>query len=183
MSSDTPAQRPEGQLIEEAAKTDGRPVRKLAPLAGLSEGRWRQIVKGWMSSGGHLVEVIAPAATLARMAHVLEVSPEQLAAAGRADAAELLENGAIPDNAVVDHVFPQQPHIRIAWEGGTHGQISEEIELIYRSAMTPEQKLRAIRMVLDLAAQVEQERIRAAHRDARNQVDNLAPAQDAGAKE
>lgn len=90
-------QRPEGALIEGALA--GRSIRKLAPLAGLSDTRWRQIVKGWQTSHeGGRVEVRAPAGTLARMAQVVGLSAEDLVHVGRADAAEVMRAaGAVPE--------------------------------------------------------------------------------------
>lgn len=67
-------------------------ARKLASQAGISEGRWRQIVNGYQSmGGGQYVPVVAPPLTLARMAEVVGVDPTQLREAGRADAADELE--------------------------------------------------------------------------------------------
>lgn len=84
-------QRPEGALIETAAAAKGMSGRKAAHAAGLSDARWRQIVNGFVTVGvGQKVEVVAPDATLARMAQVLDVMPDQLREAGRPDAADLL---------------------------------------------------------------------------------------------
>lgn len=82
---------PEGKLIGEATRAARKSVRKVADEAGISEGRWRQIVKGYQSvSAGTVVPVKAPAGTLAKMAQVVGVTPEQLIKAGRADAAQAL---------------------------------------------------------------------------------------------
>jgi hypothetical protein len=91
MTDDDQPQRPEGELLQALLKRDGRSVRQVAPLAGLSEARWRQIVKGSMVVNGHPVEVIAPPATLARMAYILGVTPKTLTGVGRADARQKLE--------------------------------------------------------------------------------------------
>jgi len=65
--------------------------RRAAELAGMSEGRWRQIAKGYMAAGGgHAIPVIAPADTLARMALAVGVTADELRKAGREDAADVL---------------------------------------------------------------------------------------------
>lgn len=62
-------------------------------MAGIGEARWRQIVNGYSSPGsGTYMPVIAPAATLARMAAAVGVTPEQLEEVGRGDAAEILRD-------------------------------------------------------------------------------------------
>ncbi|MGL3805885.1 helix-turn-helix domain-containing protein [Paeniglutamicibacter sp. R2-26] len=82
---------PEGQLIANAQKRLGLSARKAAMLAGISDSRWRHIVNGYQPVGqGQVIPVRAPADTLARMAHVVGVSPKELAESGRADAAEEL---------------------------------------------------------------------------------------------
>lgn len=54
----------------------------------MSEGRWRQIIKGYNQvSRDTFVATVAPAETLARMARVVGATPEQLKEAGREDAA------------------------------------------------------------------------------------------------
>lgn len=92
--TEVPEQRPEGRLIEQAreARTPRLSGRAAAQAAGISEGRWRQIVNGYMSAGqGQYIVVTAPPETLARMAQVVGVTPEQLTDVGREDAAaELL---------------------------------------------------------------------------------------------
>lgn len=84
-------QRAEGALIEKALKLAGMSGRHAATEAGISDARWRQIVNGYMSAGGgQAVSVVGPADTLARMARVVGVTPDQLREVGRADAADLL---------------------------------------------------------------------------------------------
>jgi hypothetical protein len=84
-------QRPEGALIERAMKMKGISARQAARDAHLSDARWRQIVNGYQSAGqGQAVVVVGPDETIARMAHAVDVTPEQLRAAGRARAADLL---------------------------------------------------------------------------------------------
>jgi hypothetical protein len=143
MTDDDQPQRPEGELIQALLKKDGRSVRQVAPLAGLSEARWRQIVKGTMVVGGHPVDVVAPPATLARMAYILGVTPKTLTGVGRADAAEVLEH-------------MQADERRSPPKG--RATVGDEIDLIYASrTMDARQKLERIRMVLELRAQAERE--------------------------
>lgn len=90
---DKPAQRPEGALIGDALKNLGISARQIAPRAGLTDARWRQIVNGYASAGANQYVVVkAPPDTLARMAAAVGVSPEQLEEADRADAAAELRN-------------------------------------------------------------------------------------------
>lgn len=93
--TEVPEQRPEGSLIEQAreAHTPRLSIRAAAAAAGMSDGRWRQIVNGYQSAGsGHFIPVIGPPDTIARMAKVVGVSAEQLTDIDREDAAaELLK--------------------------------------------------------------------------------------------
>ncbi|HUC24358.1 MAG TPA: helix-turn-helix transcriptional regulator [Streptosporangiaceae bacterium] len=86
------ADRPEppawGVLLAAALREAGMSAREAARRAGISEGRWRQIAGGYqVVSPGVYAHVRGPAATLARMAKVAGVTPDQLTAAGRDDAA------------------------------------------------------------------------------------------------
>ena len=83
---------PEGRLIEAATARLDISIREAARRAGMSYGRWRQIVKGYQNvSRGSYARVTAPARTVARMARAAGVTPAQLAAeGGRPDAAAIL---------------------------------------------------------------------------------------------
>jgi hypothetical protein len=82
---------PEGKLIADAADNLSLSIREAARRAGISYGRWRQIVTGYQNvSPGEYAAVRAPARTVARMAKVVGVTPSQLEEAGRADAADIL---------------------------------------------------------------------------------------------
>jgi hypothetical protein len=84
-----------GAAIAAACRRAGRSARAAARQAGISEGRWRQITSGYqVVSPGVYAPVRGPARTVARMAAVAGLTPEQLRAAGRDDAARLL---AAPD--------------------------------------------------------------------------------------
>lgn len=93
------SQRPEpppwGALITTALRRERLSAREAARRAGISEGRWRQITGGYqVVSSGVYAPVRGPAETLARMAAVVGVTPAQLRAAGRADAARALAASA-----------------------------------------------------------------------------------------
>jgi hypothetical protein len=91
---------PWGALITAALARNGLSAREAARRAGLSEGRWRQITGGYqVVSPGVYAEVRGPAGTLARMGAVADVTPAQLRAAGRDDAAMILagQQGPEPD--------------------------------------------------------------------------------------
>ena len=91
-----PEQPPEGRLLADAAERHRLSIREAARRAGLSYGRWRQITPGYQNvSPGSYAVVRAPARTLARMAGVVGVTPAQMEAAGRADAAEVMREGTV----------------------------------------------------------------------------------------
>ena len=74
-----PEQPPEGRLIADAASRMELSIREGARRAGISYGRWRQIVTGCQNvSPGSFAAVHAPAKTLAKMAEVVGVTPAQL---------------------------------------------------------------------------------------------------------
>jgi hypothetical protein len=87
-----PAQKPEGELIARAMVRRNMSARAAAPQADMSEARWRQIVNGYQRVAGQELPVTAPAATLARMARAVGVTPEELENTGRSDAAHILRD-------------------------------------------------------------------------------------------
>lgn len=88
MTAPRPPQPPEMQLIEQRR---GRlSIRKAATVAGMSEARWRQLEGGFRATPLGPAPETAPDATLARMAHAVGVTPDELKETGRADAAALL---------------------------------------------------------------------------------------------
>jgi hypothetical protein len=100
-----PEQPPEGKLIEDAASQLSLSIREAARRAGISYGRWRQIVQGYQNvSVGSYASVRAPARTLARMATAVGVTPEQMEAAGRVDVADAMRRKAESREVVV--AFP-----------------------------------------------------------------------------
>ncbi|BBZ80039.1 hypothetical protein MANY_53760 [Mycolicibacterium anyangense] len=91
---DTPERPKEAELIERRRleQSPRLSVTRAAKLAGISEGRWRQIAKGYQQATKDTrIPVIAPPDTLARMADVVGSSPQELREAGRDDAADDLE--------------------------------------------------------------------------------------------
>lgn len=100
---ENPDQPPEARLIDAAQKAAVPPqsMRRAAEAAGISDGRWRQIVKGYQSTGTGRIPVVAPDDTLARMAIAVGVTPDELAETGRTAAADvqraLLDAGDRPD--------------------------------------------------------------------------------------
>lgn len=121
----------EGTLISAALKAAGISVRTAAKAANISEGWWRQIVKGYQTtSGGGIGPVRGPAETVARMALAAGVTPEQLVEAGRDDAARHLRVLAAPATAAPAPA-PRAPDLRsniIA--AALEGLTPEEAELI-----------------------------------------------------
>jgi hypothetical protein len=94
-TASAPAERPEpppwGVLLASGLATAGLSARRAARQAGISEGRWRQIASGYqVVSPGVYAPVRGPAGTVAAMAAVAGLTPAQLRAAGRDDAARLL---------------------------------------------------------------------------------------------
>jgi transcriptional regulator with XRE-family HTH domain len=110
-----PEPQPEGKLITDARKRARLSGREAARRAGISEGRWRQIVNGYMvvTKGVYSPVVGAPADTIARMAQSVDVTPEQLEQVGRADAAEELRRLNADARAVADQA-PDDLDRRIA---------------------------------------------------------------------
>ena len=83
--NERPAQPPEGKLIAAATERAGLSIREASRRAGISYGRWRQITTGVQHvSPGEFAAVRAPARTLAKMAAVVGITPEQMATEGRA---------------------------------------------------------------------------------------------------
>ena len=86
---------PEAELIRRKRESPpNMKIRHAAELAGMSEGRWRQLENGGWKRRGRWDTEIAPADTLARMARAVGVTPDELTEAGRADAAA--ELAALP---------------------------------------------------------------------------------------
>lgn len=117
-------------MIAAALKRAGISVREAARRAGISEGWWRQIVKGYQSlSGGGYGPIRGPAETVGRMAFIARVPHHRLVEAGRPDAAIFLnqlireaeeeraldESGAADDSLTVERRYDDAGLQRI-WE-------------------------------------------------------------------
>lgn len=89
--------RPEGALIEEVLASLGWSMRRAAKEVGISDSRLRHIVRGYQPVGREQrIEVVAPAATLAEIALALKIAPDDMKAAGRDDAAEIMQTRLRP---------------------------------------------------------------------------------------
>jgi hypothetical protein len=172
MADENPGPTPEGRLIEQAAKASGRSIRQLAANAGMSDTRWRQVVRGWQeNSAGKVIEARASDEMLARMAYVVGLEPGQLTQAGRPDAAKALGRyrRLLPDGSsfLTDRGFGGELVIRERDGTTTYARVGapahpgagqpDEIDLIYASSMSAREKLVRIRQVLELRAQAEAE--------------------------
>jgi transcriptional regulator with XRE-family HTH domain len=87
---DEPDEPPVGVLIKRALVTAGLSQRAAAKRAKISETRWRQIAAGYQVINKQRVADPGPGGTLARMARVVDVTPEELDAVDRPDAAAAL---------------------------------------------------------------------------------------------
>jgi hypothetical protein len=87
-----PEQRPEGALIQRALDRLDLSVRDAAKrVEDISDTRLRHIITGREPlGGGRYRPITAKPAQLARIAHALEITPEELVAAERGDAATVL---------------------------------------------------------------------------------------------
>lgn len=91
--SGQPAAPAEARLIQQRREAATSPIsrRQAAAKAGISPSQWSDIERGHKRAGqGTIVPVRAIAETLARMAQTIGISPDDLAAAGRQDAAAIL---------------------------------------------------------------------------------------------
>lgn len=115
---------PEGRLIADAARRANLSIREASRRAGISYGRWRQVVTGIQNvSPGNYAKVHAPAATLARMAAVAGVTAEQMETEGRRpDAAEEMRKRAAASPAPAPMTVRTEPAwfppIDNAWVAG-----------------------------------------------------------------
>lgn len=109
MNAERPQPTPEGKLLASAQQQTQHSQREAAELAGMSENHWRAITKGYRTvSAGVTAPVRAPAATIARMAQVVGVTPEQLEEADREDAAAELREMHSPEPAEQPRKDPEQ---------------------------------------------------------------------------
>lgn len=137
-------------MITAARKQAGLSVREAARRAGISDGWWRQIVLGYQSlSGGGYGPVRGPADTLARMAQVVGVTPEQLIDAGRQDAAAELRDlesaerahVELPDALARDERF-MKAFRRLSYEQ-QQAHLKKILEIVERSERRKEEDVRS----------------------------------------
>lgn len=141
---DLSMQRPEGALISSALRASpGRTsAAAAAAQAGIGVTRWRDIISGSRRDGsGERVPVTAPARTLARICEALGITPEELAAAGRPDAAGAMRE---EQHARLTPTPPPTPAQRAVMSALTSSGVSE-----------PEEQLEILAcLVSDLASRV-----------------------------
>lgn len=95
-------------------------VREAASRAGISEGWWRQVVRGYQPlKGGGKAPMTGSAETVASMARVVGVTPEQLEEAERPDAAEelralLAQAELTPEDEEILAGLPEDPKAQMA---------------------------------------------------------------------
>lgn len=105
------------QAIERARMARKMSVRRAAAVAGMSEGRWRQIAKGYQSAAkGVRVPVNAPPETLARMANAVGLTFDALSGVADDDTvAALLDLQAPPQP-------PGEREALLAWAESPSGR-------------------------------------------------------------
>jgi hypothetical protein len=89
-------------------------AREAARRAGISEGLWRQVAGGYVIRRGRVTRVNGPDGTVAAMAAAVGVTPAQLAAAGRPDAAAALLDLLARREADVDALIGLVPRMSAA---------------------------------------------------------------------
>lgn len=89
MTTPRPPQPPVMQVIEQRRERLGMSKRTAAALAGISEGRWRQLENGGREIRGTWIPEDAPDPTLAHMALAVRLAPDDIAAASVTAAAIL----------------------------------------------------------------------------------------------
>lgn len=128
---------PAALLIAKVRRGAGTSVRAAARDIGLSEGRWRQIEKGYQQVTADVrAPVNTPPDTLARMAASLRIAPEQLRVVGAGEVADLVE-----------HIRDRGPQYDIDWSdpqrvGDAIGEFHDRIELLERTVQKIQDQLR-----------------------------------------
>lgn len=111
--TERPEAPPEGELIKAALEASPLTQRAAARRAGISDTRWRQIVSGYQAIGGVKVPFRTRDETLARMAHAVGVSPEQLEAVDRAGAADALRDLQVAKEEAESAALPANSQARV----------------------------------------------------------------------
>lgn len=132
---DKPGPPPEAALIKTALKSRRLTARAAARQAGIGEARWYQIMRGSQTVSGTTARVVAPPDTLARMAQVVGVTPEQLDEVGRTDAAEELRTLATEQPATTPADNDGDPRLRAltaVWRTLTPAERDRELRRLQR---------------------------------------------------
>lgn len=90
-----------GDFVQQCRSNTGMSIRAAASLAGISEGRWRQVEKGYQSVGGGLRVPVKPSERLVeRIADALSLErDEMLDRAGYPEAAERWRQRVTAENS------------------------------------------------------------------------------------
>ncbi len=153
MSPDIPPAPPEAEVIKLARKATGMTALTAATEAGISPTYWRDVERGHGGRRGRQVAVRASDRMLAAMARVTGVSPDQLAEAGREDAALVLEEiqrrdlpplAAVPDlpDAAGGPGHDEGPFVHELMMSG--GVRTEREQMVWQSPFSAEQRARTI---------------------------------------
>jgi hypothetical protein len=136
---------PLGQLLERARVDDLHiSGREAARRSGISEGRWRHIVRGSQARAGGDVPVTAPATTIVSMALAVEVDPAEALKAAGFDASE-------EDIAAMVQRRRRPKLIERPVEVVGTGSLADEIERIRNlRGVSPEDKIRMVKVLVDL---------------------------------
>lgn len=145
-----PEQPPEGRLIAAALDKSGLSIREASRRAGISYGRWRQIVNGFVSLGkGQYGAVQGPAKTVARMAQAVGIHPAQLDDAGRPDAADALAKALAespgepsPDDVAEQHLLDPSGASAEAWRRETTAQERRMVLAFFQAMRSNEERER-----------------------------------------
>jgi hypothetical protein len=135
---------PLGHLLEHARVNDvGISGREAARRAGISEGRWRHIVRGSQARSSGDIPVTAPARTIVAMAMAVEVDPtEALKTAGMDIPAEEV-------SAMIE--LRRRPKLVQSAEPATNRGPADEIDRIRNlRGISPKDKIRMVQAILDL---------------------------------
>ncbi len=138
---------PEAALIRLARQARGLSPEQAADRTPVKiKGyRWRQIESGYKGKAGASERTIAPARTLAHMAHTVGVAPERLEEAGRYDAAEILreiqrqaaeEAARQAELQAAPYADLADPHERAVWESPADEQLKRQIIDLIRKGKT-----------------------------------------------
>jgi hypothetical protein len=137
-------------------------IRAAAAKAGISPENWGHVERGYQSAGRGQEprRVVPPAATLARMAYAVGVSPLMLNGIGRADAAGMLHDildrehpGTSHDSAWTPAAMFVEPGDRVQralWDLqqlGVSENVVRTLIAVYRSLSTQEAQARHDEMV------------------------------------